>query len=319
MQGLLVLLAAVSLLAGCLLRSAKTAPVTEQQSVGRGLDGLFRGTTEIAGDVGKIKHLAKKSAVTALKKDEIKQLARSVVRGGSEAIAEFKSAAVGRIDELIAGVVETTARRTRAAVATMANAQRTDYAYLLATNDFAGAAAYLKKHTNLARDRILKRQIELYNRHLDEVAEIIADNHVVANNIGQLLANDAAVKKLGIEVDALVSQLKIGKKDTKLATITDAVLADFRVTQQLTGIDLWDKLAHLELMLRRTDNGKPIYTEIRNMRQLRWPFNKTFTMPVGDIDKNSNYLKHIYGENLEKQVSDGKLLEQMLREYPSPN
>lgn len=76
---------------------------------------------------------------------------------------------------------------------------------------------------------------------------------------------------------------------------------------------MWNEIAHIELMLRHADDGKPIYTKLttNELDRMGIPFDRTFTEPIFRIDQGQDdYLFRLYkGPN---KIDDKTLLEQLL-------
>lgn len=318
-------LAMVGLLSGCIIRSEQ--PVAKEKGIGQLLDDIFskgaKGAANFAEEAKKVDALVKKSTQTALKEDEVKQLARSVVRGGSEAIAAFKQAPImklGTAEELLTSLTN----RIEAQLGLLTPKQLNQLEQL----DSMDAVAFIKQHTNLADDKIVKKQVELLGKQIDEAAEAVADNHMLANAIGEefhaALSGELLVSLMSksISPDRIVSELKLSLGDfsRNFGIRFDGSSGrdtPIKIIQEITGVDIWRETAHLELMLRRGDDGKAIYKKLSasEVKRLGNPFDKNFTPPLISFKENmfakDGYLLRVYRKPT-KGGGDDKLLEELL-------
>lgn len=319
------------LLAGCLVRKAE--PVAAQKSVGRVLDelfenkaldldmenGLWKRFLEVNVELNNVSNLLRKAWLNALTASEVEQLAGAVLRGGSKAISEFKMMTVSRIKDSLYMEKEII-QRTYAAIMEMSIPQQKKYFELHKIGDAQGAAAHLKKHTNLANDKIYLRQAIELGEWLDEMAETVADNHRLADAVGQELAGSDALKVSGISASDVVAELKVGTKEFDMSVFSGEVNLVFKMIQDISDVDIWTEFAHLEIMLRRADDGMPVYTKLQKseIEGLKNPYDKNFTSPVENAGDSGKYLDKLFEKPAAKAIHNDKLLERILEEYPSP-
>ena len=320
----------VGLMVGCLVK--KTDTFAEQKSIGRVLDELFerkavaldaengfwKRSLEVSVELNNVRNLLNKAWMNALTADEIKQLAGAVLRGGSRAIDDFKKSATERVGELLR--MEGIIKKTTEAIKTMPTEQQKKYFDLYKSGDASSAAMYLKKHTNLAYDKMYMRQVTSLSQWLDEVAEAVVDNHKLANAVGQELATSSILKSTAINTDDIVADLKIDAKYLGMPNFSGDVSLIFKMIQDISGSDIWSELAYLQVLLRRTDSGKPIYTKLQKyeVNELVNPYEKEFTPPVANYEKTGEFLDKMFSTADSKKASNDKLLERILEEYPSP-
>ena len=318
----------VLVLAGCIVRSPE--PVAQEKSLGKVLDDLFKGVADVATEVKKVDSLVKKSAKTALKESEVEQLAGAVVRGGSESITTFKmSAMVGEKLEKMSAILKGFGDRMVAELEKLSSQQMREFEQIIKTDGLTATSGFFKQNTKLADDKIIKRQIELQGEYFDEIAEDIADNHRLAGAVGRELADDVSLKRINIKPEEIANELKIGGKDmafTGLYDFTKASKVDtgLKYLQELTGADIWREFTHFELMLRRGNDGKPIYTKLKKseVERIGNPFDKNFTPPVVRANYSNltdSYIGRIY-RGPTKHSDDDFLREFMAKYSPAvPN
>ena len=309
----------VLVLAGCIVRSPE--PVAQKKSLGKVLDDMFKGVADVAQEARKVDTLVKKASKTALKEDEVKQLAGAVVRGGSEAIEAFKSPLFK--NKRVASMTEISAaiyKRVEAYSNWLSPQQVKEFEQIADSENITAMADFVKKNTNLADDKIFRRQVELHGEHLDEFAEMVADNHRLAGAVGAALADDVTFKQLNIDPNDIAAELRIGRKSAlDYIMISDGGMwAQF--IQEISGVDIWRESAHLELMLRRGGDGKPLYAKLSKseVEKLGNPFDEDFTEPVVE-GIHFNTLSDEYMIWLYKgptATSDEELLKKFLEKYP---
>ena len=311
------------LLAGCIIRSHQ--PVTEKKSIGRLLDDAFRGTVKVADEVAKVDSLVTKAAKTKLAQDEVEILMVAIVKGGSESIAKFMEVAIRKLDEVgysVNDVFEEFSTRVY-----FYPVEIKEELINLRKNGKPLEAANLIKQGNIAKDEGFLLQLQSLNKQLDEVAEAVADNHRLAASVGEALYNDTPFKMRfataegGFNSDDVAFELMIGEKNLDVELLPFNVNKDiydiFRICDEIAGTNLWNKLAHIELMLKQADDGKPIYTKISkdNLQKMGIPFDKNFTEPTVRVvrEGESSYLYKLYkGPN---KVDDKALLEELLKKH----
>lgn len=315
MQVFWVLLVALGLTTGCLLR--QSAPVSKEKNIGRALDEFARGTDFAKGTEGwanaskNVRKLVEKSTAARLTDDEVGLLAANIMEGGSQAIRAFKHLPMMRVNDLTVELARNIAKRVKDGVSTMPPSQRQEYTRLFAANDAEGVAAHLQKHTALGEDAILTRIAEWLGRSFDEAAETIADSHLVADAVAKQLKNNATLRTLGISADEIAAELKLGAKDFGLAAnsgagdVTDMLMS---VVQKLTGVDVWREHIHLKLLLQRADDGKPAYealskADLQKIREMGIPFDKDLTIPLVKRDDQGQYLDFLYRKKGSKQLT----------------
>ena len=169
------------------------------------------------------------------------------------------------------------------------------------------AAAFLKRHTDIADDKIFARLVEQQGKNLDDFAEAVATNHRLADAVGVELASDSAygLKRLDISAEQIASELKVSSLDYRLGEIvfttsTKDAASGYKFIQELSGVDVYDEAYALHLLLHRGRDGKFAYQILRaeEIKKLGNPFERKFTKPVlsGKYDKgwSSGYLRQFY-------------------------
>lgn len=312
-QIFLVGLAMTFLFTGCLLR--KDQPVAEQKSFGRALDEAFQGKKGMASLKHyelKVSQLLDTGLKRGLREDEIRELADAVVSGGSKAINNFKKAVFVKIFDEYADTSAEIAQR----MADKLNAlpppikSELNVNFAVPNPDYREIAAFLKTHTDIADDKTFARLVKKQGEHLDDFAEAVATNHRVADAVGAEIANDSGnygLKRLGLSAEQMTSELKISSDDFFLERILFTTpaksdpIAGYKFVQELSGVDIGDEAAVLELLLRRGDDGKFAYQKLsaEEIKALGNPFDKLFTKRILITPKSlaSDYLQQFYKTN----------------------
>lgn len=315
-------LAMTILFTGCLVRQDQ--PVAQEKSVGRILDEISgkgtRGAAKLTREADKVSKLIKKSTHTALREDEIRELADAVMSGGSKGINNFKTESISKVFDEFADKSNRMGDRLTSKLDELSSQHKIEINVMIASRNFAGAVEFLKKHSSIANDKVFKELVKSYGDSLDDFAEAVADNHRLADAVAAELASDSSygLKKLGISVEHMASELKVGLKDFNL----DALIApsgtdpaqSYKFLQELSGVDVYHEGAHLELMLRRGEDGKHVYLTLSDeqIKKLGNPFDKDFTKPV--ISTNYDQMSSEYLLNIYKKPAplDPKILDQVL-------
>jgi len=292
-QIFLVVLATAFVFTGCLLR--KDQPVAEQKSIGRVLDEAFKGKRALQNlghYTSRINRLVEGALIRGLREDQIRELVEAVVKTGSKGINNFKKAGFVKIfDEYV-----DTSSKLAQRIADKVNAlpppikSELNVNFAVPNPDYRELAAFLKTHTDIADDKIFARLVKEQGEHLDDFAEAVATNHRVADAVGAEIANNSGnygLKQLGISAEQITSELKVSSDDYFLKEIMFTTpdpdpLAGYKFLQELTGVDIGDEAAVLELLLRRGDDGKFAYQKLspEEIKALGNPFDKHFTKPI---------------------------------------
>ena len=315
-------LATVILLSGCLVR--QNQPVAQEKSLGRLLDEAFgkgaRGAAKLTREADKVSKLIKKSTHTALREDEIRDLASAVMSSGSKGIDNFKTEGLNKVFDEFVDKANQMGERLATRLDALSPQLRSEVNNMILSKNFAGAAELLKKHSGIADDRAFKRLVKSYGESLDNFAEAVADNHRLADVVAAELASDSSygLKKLGISAEHMAAELKVGLKDFNLDAIIAPAGTDpaqsYKFLQEVSGVDVYHEAAHLELMLRRGEDGKHVYLTLSDeqIKKLGNPFDKDFTKPV--ISSNYDHMSGEYLLNIYKKPAplDPKILDQVL-------
>jgi len=311
-QIFLIGLATAIMFTGCLLR--KDQPVAEEKSIGRVLDEIAQGKK--FGYKGVAFHVERVelSVVSALRNGGLgivvlRQLAENVVMGGSKAIKTFKTAAVSKIFDKFANTSAQIAIRMGDKINALPAAIKSelDVKFAVQNPDYKEIAAFLKTHTDIADDKIFARLVKEQGEHLDDFAEAVATNHRLADVVGAEIGNRPiiyGVDGAGISAEKITSELKISSDDYFLKEIMfetpnkSDTIAGYKFVQELTGVDIGDEAAVLELLLRRGDDGKFAYQKLspEEIKALGNPFDKHFTKPLLTTDPKyaEDYLQQFY-------------------------
>ena len=120
------------------------------------------------------------------------------------------------------------------------------------------AAAFLKRHTDIADDKIFARLVEQQGKNLDDFAEAVATNHRLADAVGVELASDSAygLKRLDISAEQIASELKVSSANFNLGEIvfttsTKDTASGYKFIQELSDVDVYDEAYALHLLLHR--------------------------------------------------------------------
>lgn len=321
-------LGAALLLVGCIIRSPE--PVAEKKGIGQLLDDALGGAAKVADEVKKVDVLVQKSAKTALSQEEVADLAEAIVKGGGKTIEAFKEASLEEVINVVVrydGLVKGMFNRFGAAFQSMPVKQQEALAAITDPKKNASeAVAIIKKHTNLASDKIFARQIELLGESLDEMAGAIADNHRLAEAVGAELRmefkSNSRLLASGIEADDVAAELKIGMKDVFVPPeLLRKSSENTFIIQEITGVDIWRETVHLELMLRRGDDGKPLYTKLtpEQIGKLGNPFDKKFTEPFLQLKNEvffDGYIVNLYkkGKKVYSEEGDDQFVRELAEE-----
>ena len=319
-------LIAIVLLAGCLVRLDDQTTHAEQKSIGVLLDDMFRGMVKVTDELEKISSLLNKVSAKPLTAAEVKQLGYAIIRGGSKAIDQFKLHTFNDMLALYKKVVPTN-KRLEAAINGMSSKEQKAFNKLVAADNIPAAATYLKENTHLGRDRIFSRHVKMHSIVLEDMAEVVADNHRLADAIAHTLVNDSMFRELGIKADELAAELKLGAQDINLSSggtaFTEFISHKTKIVEEMTGIDLWHEHASLELMLRRADDGKPIYTKITDAEDISYlarAFDKEFTDPVIGLEPRHRFITKMYAPKVydpaRSRQAASSFLEKFLARFP---
>ena len=176
--------------------------------------------------------------------------------------------------------------------------------------DYKWLAAFLKTNTDVVDDKILARLVKKQGALLDDMAGAVATNHMLADAIGGVIGKESLGLKL-LPLDntkQLASELKVSSKDFHLEEILFPNASDptagYKFVQELSGVDIGDEAAHLELLLRRGDDGKFAYQNLsaEEIKAIGNPFDKHFTKPIlttdpewfGEFDKTTEFYEHMF-------------------------
>lgn len=310
-QFFLMGLAAVLLLTGCKLY--KDEPVAQEKNIGRILDAAFqvkKRVGDLATHISRVRDGVNNAIKKGLREDEFRGVVESVVMGGSKGINEFKQAGISKIfDDYVATSGEMGERLANKMNALPPAAKsELDIKFAAPGVDYTEAAAFLKKHTDIADDKIFARLVEQQGKHLDDFAEAVATNHRLADAVGLELALDSSynlLKGMGISAEELASELKVSSNDFGIEMIFNSATKNptdgYKFLQELSGVDVYDEAHVLELLLRRGDDGKFAYETFpssNEFKRLGNPFDKRFNKPIlsGKYDKevSSDYLRQFY-------------------------
>lgn len=187
MKAMIFLTGLVLMLAGCIIRSPE--PVMEKKGIGRLLDDAFKGTAKVADEVTKVDSLVAKAAKTKLTQDDVGVLMGAIVKGGSESIAKFKEIPINKFAELEESI-EIVGKRFDEFLERGSPDKLQQIINLTSRGKPQEAAVIIKKNTNIAKDKVFINHLHLLDKKLDEVAEAIADNHRLADSVGEALAQD---------------------------------------------------------------------------------------------------------------------------------
>ena len=305
-------LAAAILLSGCKLH--KDEPVAQQKSIGRILDAAFqvkKRVGDVATHVSRVRVGVNDAIKKGLREDEFRGVVESVVMGGSKGIAEFKAAGIRKIfDDYVATSGEMGERLANKMNALPPAAEsELGIKFAAPEVDYTEAAAFLKKHTDIADDKIFARLVEQQGKHLDDFAEAVATNHRLADAVQLELSLDSSydlLKGMGISAEELASELKVSSNDFYIEKVvfnsaTKNPTDGYKFLQELSGVDVYDEAHALDLLLRRGNDGKFAYETFpssQEFKRLGNPFDKRFNKPIlsGKYDKevSSDYLRQFY-------------------------
>ena len=143
----------------------------------------------------------------------------AVVKGGSESIAKFKGIPVNKYNELNKSMDIISSKFGELLEISPDNLDK--LLQLMSAGKVKEAVAFLKRHTNITKDKNFLRQLQSLDEQLDEVAESVADNHRLANAVGNALDNDTIFKMRfakaegGFNGEDVAAELKIGYKDLR--------------------------------------------------------------------------------------------------------
>lgn len=310
-------LATAALLKACIVHSPQQ-PATGTRSIGKVLDDVFSKSARSA-DTDTISKLTRKAIDSNLTKKEVKHLAAEVVRGGSKAIDEFKAKSLYRIRNLMNSIQMSNATMLlkRAIDGTDNKHAEIIYKYI-SENKIKKAVSYTNEHVgSLLDDKRLHRIARSAGGDFDKAATLLANNHKLADAIGVELSNDITFRQLNITAEEVAAELKIGKKDIDLpmSKSNGEYMREVRLVQELTGEDVWSELAHLELMLRQTDDSKPLYTVLttEQIKALGTPFDGEKTLFLKTYGTENGYLTEFYRGPT--KASNDALLQQLLEEH----
>ena len=307
------------LVTGCIIRSSE--PVTEKKGIGKLLDDAFKGTAKVADEVTKVDNLAAKAARSKLTQNDVGTLMGAIVKGGSESIAKFKEIPVNKFDDLINNLEFITIKFD--ALLDTSPDQLEKMIKLMSAGKTSEAVSLLKHNTNIAKDKNFLAQLRSLDSQLDVTAEAVADNHRLANSVGKALDNDTpfqmrfAKTEGGFNGSDVAAELKVGRKDMVGGVYPNPDMVNFiKVLDEIAGTDMWNEMAHIELMLRHADDGKPIYTTLTKteLQKMGVPFDQNFTEPTVKIHEGqTGYLFQLYkGPN---PVDEKALLEELLQKH----
>ena len=315
-QIFLVGLATAIMFTGCLLRTDQ--PVAEQKSIGRILDeigplnGIGGGWTGVHGRHAYRVNVLVLESHQGLGEASLRRLAKEVVLGGSKSIEMFKKAAISRVfGDFMEVTYEISSRITKKMGAfPPATIRELNEKLAMPNPDYKWLAAFLKTNTDVVDDKILARLVKRQGALLDDMAGAVATNHMLADAIGGVIGKESLGLKL-LPLDntkQLASELKVSSKDFHLEEILFPNASDptagYKFVQELSGVDIGDEAAHLELMLRRGDDGKFAYQNLsaEEIKALGNPFDKHFTKPIlttdpewfGEFDKTTEFYELMF-------------------------
>jgi len=313
-QVFLIGLAMAIMFTGCLLR--KDQPVAEQKSIGRVLDEAFKGRKGLQSQeayISAVRPNLQRGLTEGFDRNKLDSLGTVIIRGGSQGIVAFKTALISKIFDEFAVTSDMIAKRITSYYDLLSPSVRTEVDVKLfgADLNYLEAVALLKKHTGIADDKVFARLVKKQGEHLDELAEGVATNHRVADALGAEIASRPdhfALKMSGVSVEEFTSELKVSSDDFFLKEIMfntpdkSNPLAGYKFVQELSGVDIGDEAAVLELLLRRGDDGKFAYQKLsaEEIKALGNPFDKHFTKPILADDPKlaaDDYLLQLFKAN----------------------
>jgi len=308
-QIILTGLATAVLFTGCKLH--KDEPVAQQKSIGRILDAAFqvkKRAGDLATHVARVRIGVENAISKGLREDQFRGVVESVVMGGSKGISEFKKAGIRKI---YGDFIETSgemAQRLHDKMNALPPAVKSelDVKFAVPGVDYTEAAAFLKKHTDIADDKIFARLVTKLGKNLDDFAEAVATNHRLADAVGVELAIDSSygLKRMGISAEEMAAELKVSSNDFSIEEIvfnsaTKNPMDGYKFVQALSGVDVYDEAHALDLLLRRGNDGKFAYEKPVSsveFKKLGNPFDKRFNKPIISDDPKyaSNHLRIFY-------------------------
>lgn len=305
-------LAAAVLFSGCKLQ--KDEPVAQEKSIGRILDTAFQGKVaarEFEYYTSRISKLVEGALIRGVREDQLSELAEMVVKSGSKGINNFKQDVIRKIFYDFVETSKEMGQRLSNKIEALPPSVKIEFEAKMGTADadYAVAAAFLRKHTDIADDKIFARLVEQQGKNLDDFAEAVVTNHRLADAVGAELANKGryyGLEGLNISAEQISSELKISSKDFYLekilfTTSTKKTTDGYKFLQELSGVDVYDEAHVLDLLLRRGKDGKPVYQTLsaEEIKKLGNPFDKKFTKPIinGKYSErwSSEHLREFYG------------------------
>lgn len=286
-------LALALMFAGCKLH--KEEPVAQQKNVGRILDEALKGKKllqDVPTHISKVRSGVKAAMSGRLSVGRFKDMVDSVLMGGSKAITEFKLAPLRNVFDEYVAITQEMTHRLAGKMEALPPAVKNELNVSLARPDvnYTEAAAFLKKHTDIANDKIFARLVERLGHNLDEFAEAVATNHRLADAArAEFASANYDFKGLPYSPEQIVSEMKISSKDFSLEkivlnTATDNPTDGYKYIQELSGVDVHDEAHVLDLLLRRGNDGKFAYESLSaaEIKKLGNPFDKKFIEPFPD-------------------------------------
>ena len=305
-QIVLVGLAAAILLSGCKLQ--KEEPVAQQKSVGRILDAALPSGAfvNLTSKLRKVRDLVSGAHYRGLEEHEFRKLVDSLMESGSEGIKHFKLLPVSQVLDKFTKTTRELSQRLGNKIDRLSLPQKKELDRL-AEADSVAAAAFLKKHTDIADDKIFARLVESQGNNLDDLAGWVVTNHRLAEAVTVQLEAGGHLKRLGISADQVASELKVsssefGIEDIVFANSTKNTTDGYKFLQELSGVDVYDEASVLAMLLHRGEDGKHLYLHFSPevIKKLGNPFDKVFTMPViihnPKFDNYTGYLQEFKGK-----------------------
>ena len=262
-QIFLIGLVTAILFSGCLLR--KDQPVAQEKSIGRILDEVFgqgtRSATKLAEEAKKVSKLVKKAQRTNLREDELRDLIDAVVSGGSKGINSFKTTGISKILADFKKRSADVQNRLHSKIDALPEPVKNEFRL----KDTAEKVAFLKKNTDIAKDRTFKRLVKSQAKLLDDFVEAVATNHRLADAVGAEIAKtpgNYGLTRLGISAEQISAELKVSSNDFFAFHLhfdispKGDVAEGYKLYQELAGIDVYDKASALDKLLRSSAAGK---------------------------------------------------------------
>ena len=303
-QVILTGLAAAVLLSGCILR--KEEPVAQQKSVGDALDKALRGKhglDSLVEKANKVSELIEGVGLTrGLREDQFIELVETLVVAGSRGIINFKKKNISKIFYAFSETCHDISRRLATKTDAWSQLRKAAFNWIPG-EDIEEVAAFLKKHTDIADDKIFVRLVERLDKLFDDVAEAVVANHLVADAIGVELASDSkhyGLKSLGISPQQMVSELKASSADFRIDDLVFAIATKtptdgFNLIRELMGVDVWSDYVYMEVLvlrqlLTRGEDGEFAYKlDYGKNVIMNRPFDKKFTKPIISGKYSGNY------------------------------